>query len=156
MSSTLASVGDAGTDRRARPSSWPDHLGEPLGLGQRGRALLAHHVGVVRRRDHLLQPHRQRGQRRPELVRRVDGEVALGGQQVVDPLGRAIQALGHPVKLLHPVPAAERAGIAGAQPVRRSGQLLQRPGQSACLQQAQHHRDADGQQRRARRSAAGR
>ena len=41
---------------------------------------------------------------------RVDGEVALGRQQVVDPLRRAVEALGDPVQLLDPVPAAERAG----------------------------------------------
>ena len=44
-------------------------------------------------------------------MRRVDCEVALGRQQVIDPLGRAVQTLGDPVELLDPVPPPERAGI---------------------------------------------
>ena len=42
---------------------------------------------VVGRGD-LLQPHRQGGQRRPQLVRGVRGEVALGGQRRGQPLRR--------------------------------------------------------------------
>ena len=64
--------------------------------------------------------------------------------------GRPVQALGHPVQLRHAVPAAQRPGVARAEPVGGPGQLLQRPGQPPGLQQRQH----DGHRHREQRQAA--
>ena len=117
-----------------------DHLGEPLGLGQGRRAFLPDHVGVPGGGDHLLQPHRQRGQRGAQLMGGVRGEVTLGGQQVGDAPRRAVQPFGQPVQLGHPVPAAQRARVTQAEPVGRAGEFLQRPGQPPRLQDGQRHR----------------
>jgi len=166
MSSTLASAGAPDTDllggdvvdrgkRRCachRPAchpaeQLPDDFGGPLRLGQRRGAFLAHHLGMLSGRDHLLQPHRQRGQRRAQLVGGIGGEIAARRQQVRDALRGAVEALGDLVEFRYPVAAPERPGIARAEPVGCPGEFLKRPGEPPRLQDGERHRNADGEQR---------
>ena len=69
------------------------------------------------------------GERRAQLMRRVRGELAVRGQQAAEPARRRVEAVGHLVQVGHPVPAAERTGVAPAEPRRRLGELLDRPAQ---------------------------
>ena len=52
MSSMLDSCGAPEEERRAEKLA--DHLCQPVGLGERCRALLPDHLGVIGGRDHLL------------------------------------------------------------------------------------------------------
>jgi hypothetical protein len=60
-------------------------------------------------------------------VRGVDGEILLGRDQLGDPLRRLVESFGDPVELADAVPAADRAGVTRADPVRRPCQVLHRP-----------------------------
>jgi hypothetical protein len=142
-----------GPDPSGRGEQLAHHVGEPLGLGERGGALLADHGRVIGRRDHLLEPHGQRRQRRAELVRGVDRELAIGRQQLGNPAGGAVEALRDLVELGDAVPAADRPGVAGAEAAGRLGQFLDRPGRPPGHRRRERRRHADrgGQQRQAKR-----
>ncbi len=93
-------------------------LGQPLDLDQRDPGLLLgdrHGVGG----GDLLQPHRQRGQRRPQLVRGVGGEVPLGRQRRGHPAGAALEHLLDLVDLGDPAVDRDQPRLAGRRAARR-------------------------------------
>jgi NCS1 nucleoside transporter family len=142
----LVDAGELGRRRGGPPGRAEQlghHVGEAFGLGEGGVALLAHHVGIVGRGDHLLQAHRQRGQRGAQLVRGVHGQLTVGGQQGAQPTGGGVQAVGELVEFGHPVPAAERTRVPRGQPPGRLGEFLDRTAEPA----RDHDRKPRGQRR---------
>ena len=81
--------------------------------------------------DDLLQPHRERGQRRAQLVRGVGGEPALGREHPGDPLGAGVDHLGDPVQLGDAVAAVPRPRVAGAEALGGARRARRAAGRSA-------------------------
>ena len=143
----LVDAGEGGRSRGRPPGRAEQlghHVGQALGLGEGGAAFLPDHLGVVRRRDHLFQPHRQGGQRGAQLVRGVHRELTIRGEQAAEPARGRVEPVGHLVEVGHPVPAAERARVACPEPRGRLGEFLDRPGQPA----REHGRQPAGQRGR--------
>ena len=67
-------------------------------------------------------------ERRPQPVGQVGDGLALLPDRLPDALGQVIEALGHLAHLRRPVPGGPRVQVAGREPERHPGQLLDRPG----------------------------
>jgi putative flippase GtrA len=94
----LVDAGEGGRSRGRPPGRAEQlghHVGQALGLAEGGAAFLPDHLGVVRRRDHLFQPHRQGGQRGAQLVRGVHRELTIRGQQATEPARGRVEPVGH-------------------------------------------------------------
>src|ERR1700743_1863476 len=85
--STLIRPADPAPTRRAGESNW---LTTSASRSARARAAVA--AWRVGGRDHLIEPHGHRRQRRAERVRGVDGELAVGREQLGHPTGGAVEA----------------------------------------------------------------
>ncbi len=123
------------------------HVGEPLDLLEGDGGLLPDGLGLLGDGGDLLQPHRERGERRPQLVGGVGGEAPLGGEHPGDPLGADVEHLGHPVEFGHAVPAVARTGVAGAEPFGGLGEVGERPGEALGLPDGEGDGRLDGEQR---------
>jgi hypothetical protein len=134
-----------------------DDLGQPLRLGERGGGLFPDHVRVAGGDHHLLQPHRQRGERSAQLVGGIDGELAVRGEQDRDPAGGAVETVGDAVQFPEAVALADRARVTGAEAAGRLGEFLDRAGRALGDDpgQARRQHHGEGEQGHAHRQDDG-
>ena len=74
-----------------------DRFEEPVGVSDRRSCFLSRRVERIGRGD-LFEPDRERGERRAQLMRGVEGEASLGGYELRDPLGRTVECIGDGVE----------------------------------------------------------
>ena len=119
-----------------------DDLRQSFDLTERDRGLFPDDRRVLRR-ENLLQPHRQRGERRTQLVRRVLGQLPFGREHLRDPVRTLVERTRHPVDLGQPVAVAVRTRVTGSQSLGGIGELDQRLGQSPRLPSPDRNRHQD-------------
>ena len=115
---------------------------EPVDLLLRGGEL-ALELGAVGLRGRGLEPQPEPGQRRPQLVRRVRDELALGREHGADPLGHVVEGDRHLALLRRAGHLGPRFEVAFLDPSGRRGELAQRPRERVGEEPREHEPEAE-------------